>query len=451
MNDNKQHLIDQIDTLKTQIQDLIDLKKKTSESDTIKSLETDKKIKIAQVQALNSKLKEIQRKERQEQQKKNELRSISRAVDSLEFGAAKKKNNPLALDTAKKSKQLREDAKQKYLEYLEAEEKYLEKDPVDLPSYIFLHNRIQKEYGVCPYLNIDSEQTTDEIYNLRLTWLESQSDKGQLFFEMRDDIIHKKELDTLQNKKQEIEQQIDDFIKSHINDSLFDLYTQSEIFIKEFSQTAIKTKRLKERFRQIVHNLSILLAETGIEVQNYLGIKYNQQIDVNLIDFNDKKLVSQDKFQRVLLNDQLADYVELYKIIIEKMQLKQKYITNTLKNLKGQLYNFLSNKTKTTPEVYNQVGKYFKRWITLTQEEQLERFESFCIYYINKLGIDNLTLNDLVKDAFLTKKMVYRDYTWNATKGIIEKMKDWTPFFLAHKKKDDLADSFLQGIWFLQK
>jgi hypothetical protein len=37
------------------------------------------------------------------------------------------------------------------------------------------------------------------------------------------------------------------------------------------------------------------------------------------------------------------------------------------------------------------------------------------------------------------------------TKGIIEKMKDWAPFFLAHKKKDDLADSFLQGIWFLQK
>jgi hypothetical protein len=36
------------------------------------------------------------------------------------------------------------------------------------------------------------------------------------------------------------------------------------------------------------------------------------------------------------------------------------------------------------------------------------------------------------------------------TKGIIADMKDWIPFFLAHKKKDDLADSFLQGIWFLQ-
>ena len=28
---------------------------------------------------------------------------------------------------------------------------------------------------------------------------------------------------------------------------------------------------------------------------------------------------------------------------------------------------------------------------------------------------------------------------------------EWLPIFLAHKKKDDLADAFLQGIWFLSK
>jgi hypothetical protein len=26
---------------------------------------------------------------------------------------------------------------------------------------------------------------------------------------------------------------------------------------------------------------------------------------------------------------------------------------------------------------------------------------------------------------------------------------EWEPFFKTHKKKDDLADSFLQGIWFI--
>jgi len=27
----------------------------------------------------------------------------------------------------------------------------------------------------------------------------------------------------------------------------------------------------------------------------------------------------------------------------------------------------------------------------------------------------------------------------------------WLPIFLTHKKKDDLADAFLQGVWFLNK
>lgn len=36
------------------------------------------------------------------------------------------------------------------------------------------------------------------------------------------------------------------------------------------------------------------------------------------------------------------------------------------------------------------------------------------------------------------------------TKGMIADMKELVPFFISHKKKDDLADSFLQGIWFLQ-
>ena len=38
------------------------------------------------------------------------------------------------------------------------------------------------------------------------------------------------------------------------------------------------------------------------------------------------------------------------------------------------------------------------------------------------------------------------------TKGILASdLKEWISIFLEHKKKDDLADSFLQGIWFLQK
>ena len=63
---------------------------------------------------------------------------------------------------------------------------------------------------------------------------------------------------------------------------------------------------------------------------------------------------------------------------------------------------------------------------------------------MNKLKA--FTESDQNKTEYKDRKKLGIDIT----KGIIGDMKDWIPFFLQHKKKDDLADSFLQGIWFLQ-
>jgi acyl carrier protein len=75
-----------------------------------------------------------------------------------------------------------------------------------------------------------------------------------------------------------------------------------------------------------------------------------------------------------------------------------------------------------------------------------------CVSSMNKLKA--FTESDTNKsDHTKGDKSEYKDRKKlgiDITKGIIADMKDWIPFFLAHKKKDDLADSFLQGIWFLQ-
>ena len=72
-----------------------------------------------------------------------------------------------------------------------------------------------------------------------------------------------------------------------------------------------------------------------------------------------------------------------------------------------------------------------------------------CVSSMNKLKA--FTESDQNKTEYKDRKKLGIDITKGIIeKSMIEKMKEWAPFFNQHKKKDDLADSFLQGIWFLQ-
>lgn len=87
----KTHLVQQIDNLKNDIQLLIDYKKTIENKDEISKCNQDKQRKITQLKNLTDKLKNIHKQEKMVIQKQNELRSLSRAIDNIEFGGAKKK------------------------------------------------------------------------------------------------------------------------------------------------------------------------------------------------------------------------------------------------------------------------------------------------------------------------------------------------------------------------
>jgi hypothetical protein len=79
-------------------------------------------------------------------------------------------------------------------------------------------------------------------------------------------------------------------------------------------------------------------------------------------------------------------------------------------------------------------------------------------YFIMK-GIQQVSfvsaMNKLKSFTINNEKTEYKDRKKmgvTITGGILEfyNNKEWLIFFKGHKKKDDLADSFLQGIWFLQ-
>jgi hypothetical protein len=76
----------------------------------------------------------------------------------------------------------------------------------------------------------------------------------------------------------------------------------------------------------------------------------------------------------------------------------------------------------------------------------------------NKLKDDqnSKTLSDVDKNDNKTEKAKYSDRKKQGIQKSLEllngeaKYQDWTDFFQKHGKKDDLADCFLQGLWFIK-
>jgi hypothetical protein len=446
MNNNKNFIIQEINNLKRDIQNLINDKKTGENKYIIKKYDEDKKVKMDQLKKYTEQLKVIYKKEREEKQIKNELELVGKQLDSLDFRNAKKNSDKTK---AKIAKEIRQNAHEKYLEYLQLEKIYYETDPQALPGILFLNQKIIKEYGICPYIkhnnyndninsnNAKSQDITDLIYNKRLEWLSSQTDNGALYYNLYDTLINKKELASVNDDKLNLETKINTFIKDTLTDDQSKLWEKCVNFMEKYVEFNIKTKKLKESFKIFIHNLSILYSEVNINFHKYLALKYDHHIDVNELTSKNESYSKNE-----VLSYQFDEYIIEYGNVIDVIKTKSKFITNTIKNLKQDLCVFLTNELTLNTDVnkkkepgYVQVGKYFKRWILLSQEERLERFESYALYYVQVFLLDKdvidvyqrddivNTLSELLKSAYISKKMIYRDIKWNTTKGIIELVK----------------------------
>ena len=297
----------------------------------------------------------------------------------------------------------------------------------------------------------------DVIINKRKEWLLNQNDGGKIYYDLVDNLINKSEIMELKNKKNETEEVLKSLIFDCMSETQLELYEKSTRYIEEYIESAIKTKKLKEKMKMVINNVSILNSELKLPIHDYLTIKYGIPIVVNEVDreSSDENEEQSSKIVNFYKLENFLENIELYKSNIEMISQKERYITNIMKNLKNELYLYLTNQknfVNINKKVIIQSGKYFKRWILLTESEKMERFNSFCNYYVEKYMIQEGILSDylkqetvdklekMVKDAFLSKKMVYRDYVWNANKGILEKIKilkydrEKKEFFLKYSK-----------------
>lgn len=438
-NEKRNDLNASIQTLKSEIQKMIDDRKNyITSNDKLEEYNNNKKNKIDLLKTLTIELKELHLKEKSSLQKINEYKNVSRQIDSIEFGAARKRNND-AMERAKKNKETREKASEEFYNFLRKEEEYNEIDSKIVPGKLFLHKDIINSYGMCSYINIcDNEENQEQLSltefyeNKRLEWLESQEDNGKIYFDLYEKIINKNELKQLEIEKVEIENEIDNLILNNLNDTQKNIYQDAISFIKEYNSFAIKTKRLKEKYKVFTNNLSIIQNECGLSINEYFTLKFNSDIYVN--EFIEKQ---NTKNAMKMYNDTLFnEKIVIYKSILQKIEQKNKYVNNTLKNLKNDMFLFLSkkeNKEDTDINIIKQVGKYYKKWSDLKNEEKLERLESFAKYYIDKKYTNDNILNkeseiekltELLKNEFTAKNITYKDLNWSIKKGVIDSIKN---------------------------
>jgi len=454
----KNSILQKVSELKNDIEIIVKLNKTTQISNEERKENTSlKQEKMAELKKLNEDLKLIYKNERIEINNRNEILSIQKTMDNLDFRAAKKKkNNTEAMDRAKKAKEQRELLRQTYMESREIEKRYLEKDSKLLPGNLFLDDNVIKKYGLCPFIDIKESKESkesreqyensdkNENYYKRLEWLESRDDKGEYYYNLYKDFYENGVINLLVKEKQEIEESIDEFIKKILSTSQFEIYNNSIIFLKEYIACNIKSKRIKERYKIFINNMSILYLETSLSLHEYLSFKYNIHIVINDMIKGDKGDNKQEKIYKILYIEEFQKLINKYNEINKSLEQKTKFNTNTIKNINSNLYCYLTDReeflkkfciTNKKPNVINQEGKYLKKWILLTQEERLERFYSFSEYFIkkhvdleqnkNEKELLEFTekLYNLLKDNFIEKKIVYRDYIWNIQLGIIENVK----------------------------
>lgn len=518
--ENKRTLTLRIDFLKKDIQYIID-KMNTYDpsefSEELKLMNIEKINKQKQLDEYIYKLKELVKDE-------NKEKLINSNIAKLYKG----KNTNETIEKVNKAKELREKAKNEYIEFSKYELEYNKYDSRKIPGYIFLYQQIIDTYGICPYIRIEIpffdlfsldnkfyvldytlddellitsdildnkisknnyishdniysaidlynnfiengknpvlyehvtktliEFTTfiidnnvkkkkllepDNVKNIvkstnlllraivetnRHNWLLSREDKGLLYYQIRDKIVFNKDYNDSLLLQTQTENDLKNFIYKVLNDQQKQLLEDSILFIEnEYINCTIKSKKIKERFKILIKALTLLFSETKIPIHEYLTIKYNLQLFVQ----SDVSELYPDF--RILLST--------YKQHIENTEQKRIYSHNMNRNLHDELCLFLTNKKEffsTAKTDIVQAGKYFRRWIALTQDEKNERFESFADYYIEKYMIrENLLkpldkadlvekLSKLLIYSYSKKHMIYRDFKWTTKKGIIENVK----------------------------
>jgi len=126
------------------------------------------------------------------------------------------------------------------------------------------------------------------------------------------------------------------------------------------------------------------------------------------------------------------------------------HIVTLGRNMRDKFNTLLEKVTIDRVIIENQIGPLANRMKTL-QGMVMQHFIELNVPIIEEISASNKLksfLQPQQKTTYNERKKLGIEVTLTQLNTISE-ISEWREFFLSHKKKDDLADSFLQGLWYL--
>jgi hypothetical protein len=403
-----------ISTLKNDIQNILD---KIGQSSDTESLELEKADKIKELCLLTEIQKNMENKKECDK-RKIDIQKVGRTIDSLEFSASRKKGID-GVEKAKANKLLREKVRNDFFALLEKERQFDETDPEDVPGRLFLHTLILDAYGMCPFL-VCENMNKEQLRTKRMNWLSKQMDKGETFWSLFRNIYEQESVNAMSNDLDSLENDIMAFIMSRCTNEQWERFEKMTNFVVEYLSQPIKTKRLKESYKQFINELSIFYSEIKLPINDYLKLKYKLDVFVN-----DKVSdTTTCKADLELFNQK----IEAYKTMMDEHDQKVRCVTNTMKNIKNSFYDLLKkledNHKKNEGGCFIE-GKYFRKWSDLTIEEKKDRlgcYAKFKSHQLEHIECES-QLQELLFQLLISKKLPFKNVTWNVSKGLITDIK----------------------------
>lgn len=420
-----------VDLLKKDIQELIDNIKLEKDSEKKNKLQERKSVYLEELDTTLSQIKQIQKEEKQKLNRENEIKRIIRTNDSMKYHSVKNKPNSMQLmqeqkDNREKAKDIFEKKSLLKQEYLQLEKEF---NCEEYPAFLFFDRNIIDKYKMCPFIELNENTLSN-----RINWLNQTFDKGELYFNLYNKLINKETLNILLSSKVDIEKYFEE-IHGTLNETNKKSLDKIHEYLKEYKAANVKTKKLKEKFNIIINNISVIVKNSNLKVNEFLSLYYDVVIPINNIVETKKTkddLISEMTSSSFGINRLYDQHLEDYLKVKNDIESAHKFIFNTINNLNQELYDYLFNKSN-EKKIIKQEGKYRKKWSEMSKEEKIDRFESYAEYFprkyllepgiiTNEEQIVNL-INELKllitsDDGF--NRIKYKNLKWNVNCGIIE-------------------------------